>query len=228
MASMSTPNDRPERQRTRPTREQTRDRLLTAASSVFAERGYDGASLDHVAAAAGLTKGAVYSNFGSKEDLFYALMQQRIGERLDLVAKAAGQHQTIDQIGADVGGGLRDLLTSQRDWQLLFIEFWAQAIRNDDLLRDFTEQRRRVRKLLGSIIDAVADQLGISVPLASDQLAAIVLGLANGLAMEQIADPEELDESLLAEGVRLLLRGMASDAGPDLPPGLDGATAAAA
>ena len=56
-------------------RQQTRDHLLRAAAQVFAERGYHGASLDEVAAAAGFTKGAVYSNFKNKEDLFLALLE---------------------------------------------------------------------------------------------------------------------------------------------------------
>ena len=59
-------SDRTPKTRTRPTREQTRARLLRAASEVFATHGYDRASLDDVAAAAGLTKGAVYSSFASK------------------------------------------------------------------------------------------------------------------------------------------------------------------
>ena len=56
-------------------RQQTRDYLLQAAAQVFAERGFHGASLDEVAAAAGFTKGAVYSNFKNKEDLFLALLE---------------------------------------------------------------------------------------------------------------------------------------------------------
>src|SRR5580698_9295265 len=57
-------------------RRQTRDHLLDAAAQVLAERGFHGASLDEVAAAAGFTKGAVYSNFKNKEDLFLALLER--------------------------------------------------------------------------------------------------------------------------------------------------------
>ena len=57
----------------RPGRAAVRRRLLDAALEVFAERGYASANLDQVAAAAGLTKGAIYSNFASKDDLFFAM-----------------------------------------------------------------------------------------------------------------------------------------------------------
>src|SRR5271165_2504223 len=92
--------------RVRPTRAQTRARVLKAAGEVFAERGYDRASLDDVAAAAGLTKGAVYSSFASKDELFYALMRERIGERLDLVAEAVERQASVGDIARDAGGAL--------------------------------------------------------------------------------------------------------------------------
>src|SRR5574341_942153 len=60
----------------------TRERLLKAAERVFARRGYGGASLDDVAEEAGFSKGAIYSNFKNKEDLFLALVDQHIEERV--------------------------------------------------------------------------------------------------------------------------------------------------
>ena len=114
----------------RPTRAQTRTRLLTAAGTVFAERGYDRASLDDVAVAAGLTKGAVYSSFASKEELFYALMRERIRERLELVTKAVERQATVRDITRDAASALAELISSQAEWHLLFIEFWARAVRD--------------------------------------------------------------------------------------------------
>jgi len=64
-------------------RQQTREYLLQAAARVFAERGFHGASLDEVAAAAGFTKGAVYSNFKNKEDLFLALLEANQQREMD-------------------------------------------------------------------------------------------------------------------------------------------------
>ena len=64
-------------------RQQTREHLLAAAAEVFAERGFHGASLDEVAAVAGFTKGAVYSNFKNKEDLFLALFKANYDREMD-------------------------------------------------------------------------------------------------------------------------------------------------
>src|SRR5271168_2584331 len=64
-------------------RQQTREHLLAAAAQVFGERGFHGASLDEVAAVAGFTKGAVYSNFKNKEDLFLALFKANYDREMD-------------------------------------------------------------------------------------------------------------------------------------------------
>src|ERR1019366_1062596 len=134
--------------RTRPTRAQTRARLLQAASEVFAKHGYDRPSLDDVAAAAGLTKGAVYSSFASKDELFYALMRERIGERLDLVAEAVERQATVGDLTREAGSALAELISSQADWHLLFIEFWARAVRDADLSKEFARERRSARGLI--------------------------------------------------------------------------------
>jgi len=70
-------------------RAMTRDHLLAAAAEVFAQRGYHSATIDEVAEAAGFTKGAVYSNFSSKEDLFLALAQRRQEQLISAFEAAA-------------------------------------------------------------------------------------------------------------------------------------------
>ena len=66
-------------------RAEVRERILAAAIAEFSARGYSAATLDSIAIGAGFTKGAVYSNFGSKEDLFYALMDRQIHTRSEMV-----------------------------------------------------------------------------------------------------------------------------------------------
>src|SRR5215469_1395854 len=81
-------------------RQQTREYLLAAAAEVFADRGFHGATLDEVAAVAGFTKGAVYSNFKSKDDLFLALLESRYESGMTSLRAyldaAAEPHQAAD------------------------------------------------------------------------------------------------------------------------------------
>jgi AcrR family transcriptional regulator len=197
------PTQKPKRQR--PTRAQTRQLLLQAAGAVFAERGYDRASLDEVATAAGLTKGAVYSSFAGKDDLFYALMRERIDERLALVTEAVERQATVSDMTRDAGSGLAQLMSSQRDWHLLFIEFWARAVRDPSLHNEFVHERRSVRGLIAQFLEAQAQQAEVKLPAPADQLAVVVLALSNGIAIEHLADPDTVDPSTFGVALGLLL-----------------------
>jgi AcrR family transcriptional regulator len=194
--------------RSRPTRAQTRAKLLQAASEVFAARGYDRASLDEVARAAGLTKGAVYSSFAGKEELFYALLQERIGERLALVAEVVDRRSTPEAVTSDAGSKLVGLISSQADWHLLFIEFWARAVRDPSLREEFARHRRTARKVIAHFIEQQASELGVELPASADELAIAVLSLSNGFAIEQLADPETIDPSIFGSILGLLLKGL--------------------
>src|SRR5579872_2001924 len=113
-------------------RRQTRDYLLQAAAKVFAERGFHGASLDEVAAVAGFTKGAVYSNFKNKEDLFLALLhahyeQEMEGVRATLERTEGPVEEHLSDFAALVGGQFDDL---GDDWAVLYQEFALYAMRN--------------------------------------------------------------------------------------------------
>jgi AcrR family transcriptional regulator len=202
--------------RSRPTRAETRARLLLAASEVFAARGYDRASLDEVARAAGLTKGAVYSSFAGKDELFYALMQERIGERLALVAEAVDRQSTAEAIALDAGSGLVGLFSSQADWHLLFIEFWARAVRDPELREEFAKHRRAAREVIARFLRQQADLLGVDLPAPADELAVAVLALSNGIAIEHLADPENVNPETFTTVLGLLLGGLGA---PSTPPG---------
>ena len=127
-------------------RQQTRDHLLEAAARVFGERGYHGASLDDIAAAAGFTKGAVYSNFKSKEDLFLALLESRFASELEDLKAVLAQ----SEVGAD--DRLSDFVTliveqpndpARVTWGTLYEEFHLYARRNPEARARLAELDRR-------------------------------------------------------------------------------------
>jgi len=131
-------------------RQLTRDALVAAATEVFTEKGFAGASLDEIADAAGFTKGAIYSNFGSKEELLYAV----IGHVKDLAL--AGIVETLDsEVAVDP---LRGAAAAARPWKLpnpsqellaLSLELRLYALRNP-------EARARIAELEHGISDSLA------------------------------------------------------------------------
>ena len=191
--------------RTRPPRAQTRTRILHAAAEVFTARGYDGASLDQVAAAAGLTKGAVYSSFSGKDELFFALVADRLDQRLAVVADAADGQRDLRQLFDDAEDDLAALFTTQRDWHLLFIECWARAVRDPERRARWASQRRAARAVIADFLERHAAATGDRLPAPAADLALTAMALSNGLAMEYIADPESADPGLFARTLAQLV-----------------------
>jgi len=193
----------PPRQRRLP-RAETRRRVLDAAARVFAERGYDAATLDDVAAAAGFSKGAVYSNFTDKREVFLSLMQERIEERIERVR---GVTRRLDGAGEQIesaAGELEGLIATDADWHLLFIEFWTRAVRDPELRADLAARRRPMRELIARFLEEQAGALGRPLPAPPEDLAVIVLALSNGLAVEQLADPGAVSPDLYTTALRLI------------------------
>src|ERR1700690_1597800 len=111
------------------TREQskanTRERLLAAARSVFARRGFHGASVEEIASEAGFSTGALYSNFDGKEDLFLVLMEREIEEHAREITEAVRARASMSERAT---GGARQWMTMIErgpEGALLFGGFWA-------------------------------------------------------------------------------------------------------
>lgn len=182
----------------RPKRSEVRARILAAATSTFAEHGFAGTSIDAIADAAGFTKGAVYSNFGSKDDLFFALMDQQIELRTRLVTEVLRDlPQGGRQALAAVGERLTRAITDNRDWQLLFLDYWARAVRDPSIGARFVEHRRAVRALMSDAVEQVALSLDLRMLLPADLVSLLLFGLSNGLAIEELVEPGTVPASLI-------------------------------
>jgi AcrR family transcriptional regulator len=182
----------------------TRDALVTAAARVFMARGYQGASLREIASEAGLTTGAVYSNFDGKADLFLAVLEEKIDPRLAVMYEAA-RVAPRRRLGAAVGAQFDAYVRQQRRWLTLLIEFWAQAARDPKLRPKFAERHAKLRSAIAEVLSERADRLGLSLALPADQLAIVLIALTNGMAVERLADPNGVPKDLYGQALDLLL-----------------------
>ena len=195
---------RPPRHRRVP-REEIRRRLIEAAGVVFAERGYSAASVEEVAEVAGFSKGAVYSNFADKRDLFTSLMRERVQERVDRVRQVTAPAGTPEVQAERAGDEMRRLLAEQPDWHRLFIEFWAQAMREPELRDELVRARRPMRDRIANFLEEQSLRYDLPLPAPADELAVIVLALSNGLAIEQMIDPDGVISDIHSTALTLLL-----------------------
>jgi AcrR family transcriptional regulator len=178
------------RVRTRPTRDDTREKLFEAAARVFEEQGIGGASIEAIAAAAGFTRGAFYSNFTSKDELIIAMLEdhveQSIRRNLDLLAK----HENI-------AGFLEALKTMDRNRQdplgrspLLHMEMILFVARAEKRRPELAKRLRARRQLITDIVETTLKRTGRKAALNPAWTGAVLLALEDGFRLHRLIDPE--------------------------------------
>jgi AcrR family transcriptional regulator len=194
-------------------REQTRGCLVAAAAKVFTRRGYDNASLDEVAEEAGFTKGAVYSNFKGKEDLFLATIDTHFEERLQSIKRVMQEEPDEQGTAHAAGMDFMDKLNRDPDYFVLFFEFWAYAQRNPGVKKKFLPRVQRFRSALAELFEAKSDVTGLELPMPTEQLASMLIAMAAGVAMERELDARSVPDDMYALMLQFFFRGMLAESG---------------
>ena len=178
------------RVRTRPTRDDTRDRLFEAAARVFEEQGIGGASIEVITAAAGFSRGAFYSNFKSKDELIIAMLEdhveQTIRRNLDLLAR----HKNL----ADFLDALKTMDRSQQDplgrSPLLHMEMILFVARAEKRRSELAKRLRARRQLIVDIVETTNKNSGRTAVLNPARTGALLLALEDGFRLHRLIDPE--------------------------------------
>ncbi|GAA3226854.1 TetR/AcrR family transcriptional regulator [Actinocorallia longicatena] len=186
-------------------RARTRELLLTTARELFLRDGYHATSLEKVADAAGFSKGAVYSNFPTKDHLCEEVITQVRNEQIHAIHTAFTSEGTIDQ-RLEAFDAWADATLGDPGWTLLEAEFAIHAVRKAPEVRARVAQGGReaaaaLEFLIGEELKARPREL----PLPAAELAEAVLDLGIGLGIRRAVDPD-LSPRPLGDLVRLLLR----------------------
>lgn len=159
--------------------EQTRERLLRAAADAFAERGYDGTRVADIAAAAGVSNGALYAHFASKADLLAAALRAHGRRTLDEMF-AADPSQSVTELLLTIGRGLVDCPDTAGS---LIVEGLVAARRDEDVagpMRDYLGERADYLSGLMQVAQASGE---LATDLSPNALAHFCLLLAMGGAL---------------------------------------------
>jgi AcrR family transcriptional regulator len=185
--------------------EHTREELVGAAARVFARRGYHKATVEEIAAEAGFSTGAVYSNFDGKEELFLAIADRQVTERVAEIRAVADAAEGKGDTGGEAANQFRAFLEADPDWPLLFYEFWSLSVRNPELQGELAKRRDAIRDALADTLERVASQLDFELRFPAPVLATAIAASLNGLAFERAADPAALPDEVFAEFVTAVL-----------------------
>jgi AcrR family transcriptional regulator len=190
---------RPKRLTRQEKQAETRRRLLDAGERVFLRRGLQGSSVEEIAAEAGYTRGAFYSNFTGKDELFVELLHARVYNRYAELAKDSARQPGTPREQLRWGAEqLRDIQSDEQgSWLFrLWLECLNQAARDEEFRKLAATFWSGNRALTAGQVDATFKQIGREAPLPPEQLATAMIALDVGLAVQHLVDPEAVSLDL--------------------------------
>ena len=178
------------RVRTRPTRDETCDKLFEAAARVFEEQGIGGASIEAIAAAAGFTRGAFYSNFKSKDELIIAMLEDHVEQSIGRIRILLERHRNLP----DFLDALKSMNRSAQDplgrSPLLHMEMILFVARAEKRRPDLAMRLRARRKLIADIVEIALKNGGKEGSVNPTWTGAVLLALEDGFRLHRLIDPE--------------------------------------
>lgn len=171
----------------------TRARFIQSAEKIFARDGFEAAKLEEIAADAGYTRGAFYSNFESKEDLFFALLEKEITARIAALEREMAK---VEEPESKLET-MRQFFLSKaidRRWSLLALEFKLFAVRHPDVKRRLTAMHRRFVEPRVGFLEEVMKALGFELKVPAYAIGVSLATLGNALSLEHMLDPAFMRE----------------------------------
>lgn len=189
-------------------RAQTRSRVLDAAATVFAQRGFSASTVDEIAEAAGVSKGAVYYSFASKDDLFLALLDERVGQRVGAM-RATPESPSLQAQAEYAATGFFADLDREKAWVPLLLEFLTHAAREPAARAIMSEHYFQAsRSAVAEVFQQRVHAAGVPISVPLDAIGSGISALAEGLAIAHLFIPDEAPEQTMTLIVGLILDGV--------------------
>ncbi len=205
--------------RTRLSREEqkalTRSRLLESAHALIALRGYEGASIDEIAADAGYSRGAFYSNFANKEAIMAELISTGFDNDVAAVNEMAGGAGNLEQLIAGYREMARQYAADPEN-PLWSLEFQLAAVRNPELRPGYTRQFDRLREGVGTMLVETYRSLGHPAPEETARFTDVFILILSGLSLMKLLSPDTFDEQLFEDAFVALVRGIPDPDGTEV------------
>jgi len=188
--------------------EATRARILAAAAEAFAERGYDATGVAEICERAGVSKGAFYYHYQTKQALFLTLIDVWLQELNRALGQTDSDNTTVPDRVLAMSGRFQDILTSRTPQLALIMEFWTQASRDEAMRQAVLSHYRAFQQFFVDLIElGVAE--GTLSPIDPAAGGQVFLSLTSGLFFQGLLDPTGADWGEVAErSIRIVLDSM--------------------
>ena len=187
--------------------EETRATILDAAVRRFSISGYDAASVDDICEEAGVSKGAFYHHFPTKQTVFLALLEgwlKTIDTGLDGLRK-----ETVPETFVAMTKLLPVIFTSADESMPMFLEFWTQASRDETVWKATIAPYRHYREYFINLIRDGIEEGSLKQDVDPESAAQVILSLAVGLFLQGVLDPKGADWQKVAEqSLQVLMNGL--------------------
>jgi AcrR family transcriptional regulator len=186
----------------------TRDDLLAAARAMFLERGFHRAGLEQIAEEAGYSKGAIYSNFAGKDDLFLEVLERHYDERAQAYEEIALAGPDAEQTFRMVARFMLDAYSREPAWWPLVGEFSSHAAQSPVLAARLRAARERFMEAVARTIEGLAERHELTLALPPREVARGSGALLRGMAVEWQIDPTSIRADVFEELFAGQLRGL--------------------
>lgn len=183
-----------------------REHLLDAAGQLISTGGISGTSLEAIANHAGLTKGAVYSQFESKEDLLIALLDRRFEVGYAELSSVFEANESLVELLARLDTWHRGSTGDGRLWATLELELALAAIRQPRLRERLRARQTASREQLARLIEELSAKYGIELPLPPAEFAMILSAVSDGLLVYWMNNSEEVPEGLFGRFIASVVK----------------------
>jgi AcrR family transcriptional regulator len=189
--------------------EETRGRILEAAVKRFSAAGYNAASVDDICTEAGVSKGAFYHHFPTKQAIFLALMNDWLG-MIDVGLNAA-RKENVPETLMHMTSLLPGIFAAAEDRLPMFLEFWLQASRNETVWKAVIAPYRHYQENFARLVEDGINE-GSLKPVNPQVAAQMIVSLAVGLLLQSVLDPHSTDWDKTARtSMQILMNGLAKN-----------------
>ena len=196
---------------------ETRDRLLQSALGVFARHGYERATVDTIVREAGFSKGAFYVHFESKDDLFWAMLEQRITRQQETFRQVLDAGVSVAENLARVLSSVLALNAADPLWSAMFMEFTAHAARNERVRERLATMYGSWRSFAIEILTAGREAGLVRNDINAEFTASLIIAIIEGTVIQSRIVPDAMRPEETVDALSRLLAEWLSPQGFEPP-----------